>query len=481
MGYTLYTAWDGENKAQALADGGGVYLYAVIQDLGGTSGILKLLNKTTMAELDARTITHAHVPFSLLFDNEYLYFGHSYYTNLYPFDNAEVIKLDKFTFATVKTWWCGSTGGMFDAGYKSLAHDSTYIYFGVCYGTHSRVVKLLKSTMTTPTYWTNSDEDGPVYGPSLCHDGTYLYAGNLPLSTLAAGKIYKIDPSTMTGVSTWTGGVNEFIKDITYDASFIYAVTYNSPAKVFKISKSTMETVATWTGASGQNVGSGLYLYGILLYVGLETSPVQIVEVSTDTMVTVQTWTGDAGMNNASALAAGSVAVALRTSPATVADVTFARPPVVSDVRVGGLRHTYRPGSYRLELTLGGITTTPDVVMQEVIIPKKEEEPAPVVPLTVKIPEKTAEEFTEAVKADFSAYNMDFLLKHPQSTPLTVKNVKGVPTTIYQGKPLELWPSSDKWTRSQPPPKELKITGPIEEPTGSFKKFIGKWKDFWGF
>lgn len=71
--------------------------------------------------------------------------------------------------------------------------------------------------------------------------------------------------------------------------------------------------------------------------------------------------------------------------------------------RVTGIRHIYRPGSFRLEANLGGITNTGDVVKHAVILPPapsatKEEAAATEPARTVELPEKTAQELAKALE-----------------------------------------------------------------------------------
>jgi hypothetical protein len=113
---------------------------------------------------------------------------------------------------------------------------------------------------------------------------------------------------------------------------------------------------------------------------------------------------------------------------------------VLMTARLGGVRHTFRPGSYRLTLTLGGVTLTPEVMQIEMAIPKTEEPEKPTEPeQKVTVPEKTVPEVTEVVKqiTEFDKFT-EQVVKQP------------LPVQMFKGLPLEFWPSSDVATGNSP-------------------------------
>jgi len=109
---------------------------------------------------------------------------------------------------------------------------------------------------------------------------------------------------------------------------------------------------------------------------------------------------------------------------------------VTATARVGGIRHTYRPGLYKMELTLGGVTLTPEVIKVEMAIPEAPEEEAPAPVQKVTVPEKTEPHIKSVVKRIVSEQEV----------------VKDMPLSIWthEGKPIEYWPSSDIMTRNDP-------------------------------
>ena len=164
--------------------------------------------------------------------------------------------------------WVGATGEDYC---RALTFDGTYIYAGL-YTSPARVIKIDPSTMTTISSWT------PPGGENLCSaltfDGTYIYAG---LWTLPA-KMYKINPSTMTTVASWTApGGDNFCTSLTFDGTYIYAACNTVPARVIKIDPSTMTTISRWIGASGENTCWALTFDGTYIYAGLSTSPARII------------------------------------------------------------------------------------------------------------------------------------------------------------------------------------------------------------
>ena len=106
--------------------------------------------------------------------------------------------------------------------------------------------------------------------------------------------------------------------------------------------------------------------------------------------------------------------------------------------RATGIRHVYRPGSYRLEANLGEVSNTIEVVRQEVVMPPPFnyeqqyiiDRMSAEVARTVEVPAKTAPELIRALEDE------------------------------------GLWPVSAKVTMPQPPPERIKpVPEPAPEPT----------------
>src|SRR3972149_8695311 len=93
-------------------------------------------------------------------------------------------------------------------------------------------------------------ESGQNQCYSLAFDGAYIYAG---LYTSPA-KVVKIDPVTMTAVSTWTAPSGEnYCQAVVSDGFYIYAEVDTTPNKIYRLDPVTMSPVAPYLpGVSGQ-------------------------------------------------------------------------------------------------------------------------------------------------------------------------------------------------------------------------------------
>jgi hypothetical protein len=168
---------------------------------------------------------------------------------------------------------------------------------------------------------------------------------------------------------------------------------------------------------------------------------------------------------------------------------------------VTGLRHVWRPGSYRLEMTFGGVSTTPEIVMQDVDIPTGTKEGL-IMALQSgqKLTSKQIAEAQNLLNFKMGAAptrDASALMRQLQSgVPLTANQIASaqrlmptkygtvripaksvvdfkeavIPKTMYEGAPLEEWPSSGKMTMSQPTPKFTGFKKVIGDVSESFKK-----------
>lgn len=113
-----------------------------------------------------------------------------------------------------------------------------------------------------------------------------------------------------------------------------------------------------------------------------------------------------------------------------------ARYPSDSLTRVTGIRHLYRPGSYRLEANLGEVSTTIDVVKSKVILP----------PAFNYEQQRIIEKFEEAERA----------AKATEAARTVEVPAKTAPELIRAVEDEGLFPASAKVTMPQPPPPEIK-------------------------
>lgn len=75
--------------------------------------------------------------------------------------------------------------------------------------------------------------------------------------------------------------------------------------------------------------------------------------------------------------------------------------------RVSGIRHVYRPGSYRAEVTFGDISMDSSMVKSDVVLPPAPEQSKPeetTTPQTITVPSKTADEVKAALKDEGLGY-----------------------------------------------------------------------------
>jgi hypothetical protein len=107
---------------------------------------------------------------------------------------------------------------------------------------------------------------------NMAFDGKYVYAVLNPNYGSDPGKIVKIDPVTLTKISTLTLSPTDRVAiNIIYDGTYLYVWLATSPAKIVKINPVTMQQVgSTLTLNSGEDSGfgnimafDGTYIYGM--------------------------------------------------------------------------------------------------------------------------------------------------------------------------------------------------------------------------
>lgn len=317
-----YTAPSGQYPAQCLAADDD-YVYTALH---GLNPYLKKVSKETMSAVASiGPLSNLGAPYCMTADGEYVFWGHQYHPSQYPFDNARVLKIGVSPFQGIQSWWGGGSGFMYDPGRHSLAHDASYIYFGMTKENSSCVVKIQKSDMNDVAMWVpnESESDGGWPGPSLCHDGEYLYAGLMNADDYYEGRVYKINPSTMWNMGYWSGYNQYTPYAIAGDGTYIYVALYSSPARVVKVNRATMTTVAMWTGESGQENCGGICVNNGRLFVGLRTSPVWVIEIDPATMETIHAWQGESGYNVVNGLEADFIYAALATNPGKIIKLFF--------------------------------------------------------------------------------------------------------------------------------------------------------------
>jgi hypothetical protein len=198
-------------------------------------------------------------------------------------DAQEIFTLLEDYSTTTVTDWRDALGDVDDDPW-ALVYLDGYIYVGFAKRAapvpDPRVVKIDVATMTTVATWTVSAPPYRVY--SLTTDGTYIYA--------AAGSftsyVYKIDPSTMLDVDSWSGP--GYIADIDSDGTWLWA-SFTGSVRIERINPATMATVAT--GGVGVFSCPGIKALGDYLYGAAFTSPTKVYKFNKMSMALVDSWT----------------------------------------------------------------------------------------------------------------------------------------------------------------------------------------------
>lgn len=204
-----------------------------------------------------------------------------------------------------------------DEGGYQMDSDGTYLYIGLGSG---GCVQVDPTTMKTVKQYTAIS-----VLPYVCCLGGYVYALNYSSSP---GILLKLDPSTMTEVSRWTGTSSQTYADgLCTDGTYLYVLIPNSPSVVVKIDPATMSTLSpVWTGASGENAGDFLCSDGTYVYAAQTTSPGIVDKIDTSTMTTAGVWTGASGEDYVQSIFAsgGYVYAAMYDSPYSIIQIDTA-------------------------------------------------------------------------------------------------------------------------------------------------------------
>lgn len=326
-----YTAPSGQYLAQCLA-ADEAYVYTA---LGSTAPWIKKIAKETMGLAgNIGPLSDLTAPYCMTADGTYVFWGHKYHYSQYPFDNARVLKIGVSPFQGIQSWWGGSNGEKYDPGANSLAHDAAYVYFGVTWGAKSAVVKIQKSNMSDVATWVPSETESDLGwpGPALFHDGDYLYAGLMYADEPFTGRVYKIDPATMSNLGYWSGYNQHHPYAVTGDGIYIYIALYSSPATVVKVDRVTMSTAAIWIGPSEYEYqthpyGGAICMNDGRLFFSPPISPAWVIEINPETMTTVQAWQGESGYGMVNGLTTDFIYAALATNPGKIVKLFFPLSP----------------------------------------------------------------------------------------------------------------------------------------------------------
>lgn len=124
--------------------------------------------------------------------------------------------------------------------------------------------------------------------------------------------------------------------------------------------------------------------------------------------------------------------------------------------RVTGIRHIFRPGSYRLEATLGDVSTSVELPQRDVrvpsVVPTKEAKPEKAAPL--RLPRRTVPELIEALREEGASADVTAAEPLPiragileQFKPISREDLERLGTVIGYEAPPEpsLWQRLTPW------------------------------------
>jgi len=165
--------------------------------------------------------------------------------------------------------------------------------------------------------------------------------------------------------------------------------------------------------------------------------------------------------------------------------------------RVSGIRHIYRPGSYRLEATLGEVSTSIELPQRDVRIPSvtptKEVKPEKAMPL--RVPERTAPELIEALREEGllpeAGASADITALQPlpiqagileQFKPISQEELEKLGTVIGREAPPEpsLWQRLTPWKEEKGETFGTAFTSTFRRGFGEVAKLGEMYKRFFG-
>lgn len=145
----------------------------------------------------------------------------------------------------------------------SLAFDNQYLYVLTSNGVSGQG-RILKANMAT---WVVSSTTLTTVGAvphAIGYDGTNLYV----TEQASPGKIYKINPSTMTvtASATFASGDNNPTDDISFSGDYVWIGLETSSGYILKIAKSDLSITRVNTGTASQSYGTyfdGKYIWNM--------------------------------------------------------------------------------------------------------------------------------------------------------------------------------------------------------------------------
>lgn len=221
----------------------------------------------------------------IIYDSSYVYVA----------DATKIYKISTTNLTVVATWTDPNGYSPPGGNAKGLAADGAgNLYTDRSGGGTTKVRQIVEATMAdTPasplTLPAGSGSRSSVVG------GSHLYVGG----TLGGSSvIWQITTSNMTVANTYTDATHTGISGTGWDGTYVYATHIGSTKILDKIDPSTFTVSSNWTGGASDS-GSGSYrlpISGGILYLG-ESDPsignnaTKVVGIDTATMTTSISWT----------------------------------------------------------------------------------------------------------------------------------------------------------------------------------------------
>lgn len=243
------------DSAWSLASDGKYLYVGSADDL--TPAIILKINLENFTIVDSLSLGVNGQVDSLFSDGSYLYAGILVASN--PAAVVSIYKINLNNFLGVPTILSFAAGKYNVTG---LTSDGNYLYAGIWdTGGTVDITKIDLDTFTETSTLLLPQTTGRN-PQSLVIEGKYLYAGTSPI--LGSGCISKIDLDTFKQISYIDMNAGDFVKNMTSDGSYLYAVLGSTNIQKISLSNFTTERIIS----SSINYTQSLYNDGTYLYFG---------------------------------------------------------------------------------------------------------------------------------------------------------------------------------------------------------------------
>jgi len=301
-------------------------------------------------------------------------------------DNKTIQRWSKSTMALL------ATSSTFTSLQNCIKSDGTYLYT-VDFNSPFKVYKLLCSDLSIVS--TSAALSSSLNCRSLDVDDSFIYVqGDL--------KVHKLNKSDLSLVSSTSGAT--LYDGYVFLAHGNYIYVSGTGDKLYKLNKSDLSISASSAGGLITSVNDRIVVDDTYNYIYYASSDNKIHELLVSNL---------SGIGDTADLGYDLVGICLAKSITSYS----------TEDRVGSIRHIYRPGVYKAELTLGGLSSgidTPDLYVPSgklsSLTEKKEdtvpEKPAP--PTTTNIPPSVQANIDAAIRDDNFT---ERLIKQTQQLP----------------------------------------------------------------